>query len=76
VEGAGLLVEAAWLALAVVGAATVRLGLRGFGPGGVPAGFGVRVRGRAGMALGMLVVLLGLAMMVPFVWLTVRLALG
>jgi hypothetical protein len=67
-EGAGILVEAVYLALAALGVATVGLGLQGFGARGVPFGFGLQVGGRAGRALGVLLVLLGLALMAPAAW--------
>jgi hypothetical protein len=66
--GAGILVEAARLALAALGLATAGMGLRGFGPGGVPVGCGLAARGRAGKLLGALLLLLGLAMLAPAVW--------
>jgi hypothetical protein len=61
--------EAVALALLLLGAGTVRLGAKGFSPGGLPAGFGLRVRGAPGKALGLLLIALGLAMTAPFLWL-------
>lgn len=43
-------------------------GARGLSPGGLPSGLGHQVRGRAGKVLGVLLLLLGVLMMLPFVW--------
>jgi hypothetical protein len=67
-EGAGMLFGCGSLFLALLGAGTVGLGLQGFGPRGVPLGFGRMIRGAAGKALGALLVVLGLAMLAPAAW--------
>jgi hypothetical protein len=62
-------VESVALALLVLGVGTISLGARGFSRGGLPFGLGVQIRGAAGRALGALLLVLGGALLVPFVWL-------
>jgi hypothetical protein len=66
--GAGC-VEAVALGLLLLGAVAISLGAKGFSRDGLPVGFGLRARGAAGKALGVLLVGLGLAMTAPFLWL-------
>jgi hypothetical protein len=65
--GAGCF-EAVALALLLLGVGTISLGWKGFSPGGLPVGLGLCVRGAPGKALGLLLIALGLAMTVPFLW--------
>jgi hypothetical protein len=62
-------VEAVALGLLLLGAGTVSLGAKGFSLSGVPFGFGFQIRGGLAKVVGVILVALGLAMMVPGFWL-------
>jgi hypothetical protein len=65
-------IESIALGLLLLGVGTICLGTKGFSQAGLPFGLGLQIRGAAGKTLGLLLILLGCAMTVPFVWLVFR----